>query len=125
MSDDINISGGTPRKPTKLGEMHTINVETGEVVATKKNSFTMLPCAADKCQECATEHNHDEPHNQRSLYYQNRFYATHGRWPTWTDSMQHCTDDVKKLWRMKIIEVMEQHGLEVPEDLLENKEVGR
>lgn len=58
----------------------------------------LLPPAPDVCQTCAVDHRPDMPHNQQSLYYQYRFYAEHGRWPTWTDAMAHCDDQMKAAW---------------------------
>jgi hypothetical protein len=58
----------------------------------------LLPCAADKCQECAVKHDVSDPHNQQSLHYQYHFYAEHGRWPTWHDAMAHCTEKIKQYW---------------------------
>lgn len=53
--------------PRKIGTVKTVDAETGEVVSEKQNSLTMLPCASDVCQECATDHAFDQPHNQQSL----------------------------------------------------------
>jgi len=58
----------------------------------------LLPAAPGKCPECATEHEPELPHNQQSLYYQTRFHLEHGRSPTWTDAMEHCTDEMKEFW---------------------------
>lgn len=61
-------------------------------------SLTLLPPAADKCQQCAVDHEPEQPHNQQSLYWQYWFYGNYGRWPTWHDAMSHCTDEVKGFW---------------------------
>lgn len=58
----------------------------------------LLPCAPSKCQQCAVDHTADEPHNQQSIFYQYYFYNLHGRWPTWKDAMQHCSDETKANW---------------------------
>lgn len=50
------------------------------------------------CPACAVKHAEDQPHNQQSLHYQYYFYADHQRWPTWTDAMAHCSEEVKALW---------------------------
>lgn len=113
---DIEITG-QPRPPLKAGTVRTVDVETGEVVAEKRNAMTLLPPDPSVCQDCATDHAHDQPHNQQSLYYQMAFHATHGRWPTWTDAMAHCPDDVKALWRRGLVRVMEAKGVAVPADL--------
>jgi hypothetical protein len=104
--------------PRKIGTVQTVDVRTGKVIAEKKNAFTVLPCAPDVCQECAVDHAHDQPHDKQSLYYQMRFHGIHGRWPTWTDAMAHCTPEVKVAWREGLIEQHRKHGLPVPKDLL-------
>lgn len=50
------------------------------------------------CPECAVEHKPEFPHNRDSLFYQYKFYDEYGRWPTWKDAMEHCTEDIKELW---------------------------
>ena len=112
------------RKPIKTGTVQTINAETGEVVSEQRNAMTMLPPSGDVCQECATAHDHFQPHNQQSLYYQMAFHAKHGRWPTWTDAMQHCPPDVQKQWREELVKLMREKGMEVPADLLEEGGAG-
>lgn len=61
------------------------------------------------CPECATKHRPDLPHNRDSLAYQYSFFDKHGRWPTWKDAMEHCSDDVKQKW----IIALRVHGVEV------------
>ncbi len=79
---------------TKLGKVQTVNTQTGEVTSEQQNAMTLLPPPADVCQACAVDHPHDQPHNQLSLHWQYWFYARHNRWPTWTDAMAHCTEEV-------------------------------
>jgi hypothetical protein len=50
------------------------------------------------CPICATAHEPELPHNQQSLAYQYKFYDENGRWPTWADAMEHCTEDMKAFW---------------------------
>ena len=50
------------------------------------------------CTECAVAHDPEQPHNCNSLTYQYKFYDQHGRWPTWKDAMEHCSDEVKEAW---------------------------
>lgn len=71
--------------------------------------FTLLPCAPDVCQSCATKHAPDQPHNQTSIYWQYWFYGQHGRWPTWADALAHCTEQVKALW----IKALARRGITV------------
>ena len=120
----MNIKGPKPH-PIKMGTMQTIDMQTGEVKSEKRNAMTLLGPAPDKCQECAVDHAHDAPHDQQSLYYQMRFHATHGRWPTWSDAMAHCTEEVKTHWRRELVAMMREKGMTVPEDLMDQKPAGR
>lgn len=116
---------GERRKPPKTGTAYTVSLETGDIVDVKRNAMTMLPPSPDRCQECAANHQWDEPHNQQSLYYQMAFHATHGRYPTWTDAMAHCAPSVQAKWRTGLIEFMRKHDMPIPEDLLDTKPTGR
>lgn len=58
----------------------------------------LLPPPKDKCQECATDHPPDYPHNNQSLFYQYKFKKDNGRWPTWADAMAHCDEKMKEFW---------------------------
>jgi len=111
--------------PLKIGTMKTVDMATGEVLSEKQNAFTMLPPRPDVCQVCAVKHDHDQPHNQQSIYYRIAFHAKHGRFPTWTDAMQHCTPEVQKEWRVKLVALMREKGVKVPKDLQEGREVRR
>lgn len=62
----------------------------------------LLPPAPDKCPICAVDHPADQPHDAQSLYYQYRFRAVRGRWPTWADAIAHCTADVQAAWREQL-----------------------
>lgn len=66
--------------------------------------MTMLPPAPDKCQECAADHQPEEPHNQGSLYYQMAFHAKHGRYPTWKDALEHCGKETQRAWKKALRE---------------------
>lgn len=57
---------------------------------TELKTMTLLPPSSGKCQQCATEHLPEEPHNQRSLFYRIWFHQEHGRTPTWDDATAHC-----------------------------------
>jgi hypothetical protein len=72
----------------------------------KVGDFMLLPPAPDVCQECATKHEPESPHNAHSLYYQLSFKADHGRWPTWKDAVAHCPEDIKRVW----IAELKKHG---------------
>lgn len=56
------------------------------------------------CQECAVAHEPEMPHNKDSLTYQYKFYDKHGRWPTWKDAMDHCSQEMKELWIQALTE---------------------
>lgn len=112
---------GKPAPPKKLGTVQTIDMNTGAVLRAEANACTLLPPAPDVCQECAVDHAHDQPHNAQSLYYQQRFYATHGRYPTWSDALAHCTPEVQALCRRELAKVHAAHGLPLPDDLKDPK----
>ena len=63
------------------------------------------------CQECAVKHDPGQPHNKQSLTYQYKFYADHGRWPTWADAMAHCSTEIKEYWKKELL----KHGIVVVE----------
>lgn len=62
----------------------------------------LFPCPPDVCQECAVDHDQEMPHNQKSLYYQYKFYQQKGRWPTWEDAMAHCSSEMQELWKEEL-----------------------
>jgi len=70
-----------------------------------KGGMFLLPPKLDVCQECATKHKPEDPHNKESLYYQYAFRAKHGRWPTWEDAMAHCSKFMKEIWREELEKV--------------------
>lgn len=104
-------------KPVSLGAIEVIDIETGEVVERQENAATLLPAPPGTCEECAVEHDPRLPHNQQSMFYQMRFHALHGRWPTWTDAMQHCEPALREDWRASLIELLRSQGVDVPPDL--------
>ncbi len=69
----------------------------------------LLPPRPGVCQMCAVDHKEELPHDQTSLYWQYWFYGQHGRWPTWTDAMEHCSEEMKRFW----IGSLKKHGIEV------------
>lgn len=52
----------------------------------------------DACPVCGVKHDPNLPHDRDSLYYQYSFRKKHGRWPTWEDAMDHCSEDMKIAW---------------------------
>lgn len=73
----------------------------------KEKEFVLLPSAKDVCQECAVKHQPEEPHDLTSLYYQYLFYGKHGRWPTWSDAMSHCSEETKTVWTRELRKIEE------------------
>ncbi len=116
----MEFSGVPKKKLIRMGKLVTADVETGKVLEVKQNAGMLLPCAPDVCQECAMDHPHENPHNQQSLYYQMRFHAQHGRWPTWTDAMAHCTEPVRQHWKQALLVELKKHRMAIPADLLED-----
>jgi predicted RNA-binding protein with PUA-like domain len=70
----------------------------------QENALNLLPPAPGLCQVCAVDHPEEQPHNNGSLYYQMRFHAEHGRWPTWQDALAHCNPVVQALWERELRE---------------------
>lgn len=64
--------------------------------------MTLLPPAPGKCQECATAHAPEQPHNAQSLFYQTKFQMEHGRGANWKDAMEHCDSLMKKFWKAEL-----------------------
>jgi len=62
----------------------------------------LLPPPPGVCPICATGHAPELPHNAESIYYQFRFYAIRGRWPTWADAVAHCTAEMKERWEREL-----------------------
>lgn len=65
----------------------------------------LLPPSPDVCQECATDHDPEMPHNKQSLYYQTKFQMEHRRAATWEDAMSHCSDEVKAAWKKELLKL--------------------
>lgn len=101
----------------KVGDVVSVDIETGEETPIEGAGLQLLPNAPGTCDWCAVDHPPDQPHNQQSLYYQMKFHAIKGRWPTWTDAMKHCTAEMKAEWRKHLREKMIEVGMAIPEDL--------
>lgn len=69
----------------------------------------MLPAKEGTCEQCATKHEPEQPHNAQAMFYQYYFYNETGKWPNWTDAMAHCSDKVKEFW----ISHLKQAGVDV------------
>lgn len=55
-----------------------------------------------RCKVCAADHPPADPHDRDSLYYQNRFFQKHRRFPTWEDAMSHCSEERKASFREEL-----------------------
>jgi hypothetical protein len=111
-------------KPKKVGRIQVVDAETGKVVEEWGNALTVLPPRGDVCVECAVDHAWDQPHNQQSLYYQVQFHSKTGRWPSWTDAMEHCPGPVRAAWRKQLRQTMSEKGLPIPPDLVDEAASG-
>lgn len=72
-------------------------------------TWTLMPPPAGTCSQCGVEHEPEGPHNQQSLYYQYAFHAEHGRWPTWSDALAHCTPVLRQMW----VDALRERGVDV------------
>lgn len=70
---------------------------------------------AGRCQECATVHTPDQPHNKQSLAYQYNFRERMGSWPTWADAMAHCSPQVRERWTSELIRLGQTIGELTPD----------
>lgn len=76
----------------------------------ERHGIMMLGRVPDgTCPLCAVSHDPGQPHNRDSLTYQYKFYDQNGRWPTWADAMEHCSQSVKEAWT----KALEQKGVKV------------
>lgn len=80
-----------------LGGAITVDTRTGKQTKSK-GTMHLMPAKDGTCEECATDHEAENPHNAQSLFYQYYFFNQHGRWPNWKDAMAHCTEEVKVAW---------------------------
>jgi hypothetical protein len=76
------------------------------------DKWHLLSPRGDVCQKCAVDHDQEMPHDKTSLYYQYWFRGQHGRWPTWSDALADCTDDVKEAWT----EVLKRKGIDLHDE---------
>lgn len=101
----------------RVGSTVSVDLTTGEETPVEGGGLMMLPGPPGTCSWCHVKHAADQPHNQQSLSYQIKFQTLHGRAPTWSDAMAHCSPEVQSLWRKGLVERMKHHGLDIPEDL--------
>lgn len=105
-----------------VGSTETVDLETGERVPVEGGGMRMLPGPPGTCEWCHVKHDPSQPHNQQSLAYQMKFHQLNGRWPTWSDAMQHCTTAVQQFWRKHLVELMQKLQIEIPDDLKEESD---
>lgn len=74
-------------------------------MSVQKKSFVLMPPRLGVCQECATDHPPEDPHNQQSFYYRVKFQMEHGRAPTWADAMTHCDEPTQLAWKAELAKV--------------------
>jgi hypothetical protein len=123
MSSEPKIKFDAPQKKLfRIGTATLVDADTGIVLSEQHNVGMLLPCASNVCQECATDHPHDQPHNQESLYYQYSFHAKHGRWPTWIDAVAHVPEPQRAIWLKALVKLLKDYGKEIPEELLNQDE---
>jgi hypothetical protein len=101
----------------RVGTVEAVDARTGESVPVEGGGLGMLPGPPGTCEFCHVAHDPAAPHNQQSLPYSMKFFVLHGRSPTWTDAMAHCTPEVRAVWRKKLVELMTEKGMEIPPDL--------
>lgn len=79
-----------------------------------KEGFTLIKnVPPGTCPKCAVKHEPELPHNQQSIFWNYWFYEQNGRWPTWKDAMEHCTEEVKARWTQALAEngiILDQEG---------------
>ncbi len=102
-----------------VGSTVKVDMETGEAVPVEGGGFKMLPGPPGTCEWCCVEHDPGQPHNQQSLPYQMKFHTIHGRWPSWSDAMKHCTPEVQAEWKARLRVTLKEHDMEIPDDLKE------
>lgn len=83
-------------------------MQAKNIKLTSANSF-LLPPRGELCQECATKHDDNFPHDATSLFYQTKFNMDNGRAATWHDAMAHCDEQMKADW----IEALKAEGVKV------------
>jgi len=66
-------------------------------------TMMLLPPPKDRCQECATKHEPELPHNAQSLYYGVAFKIVHGVDPTWGNALEHCTPEMRAMWERELL----------------------
>ena len=69
--------------------------------------MTLLPPSPDVCQVCAVDHQPEETHDARSLFYGVAFQMRVGRAPTWADASAHCSDE----YRAALRDVLASNGI--------------
>ena len=80
----------------------------------ERHGIEVLPAKFEdsRCPICGVFHDERLPHDRDSLIYQYSFYDAHGRWPSWSDAMAHCMEEVQGLWKAELKNI----GISVDEE---------
>lgn len=90
-------------KGKHLGKATIVDQKTGKETPVSGMTMMMLPAKPGTCEDCATAHKPESPHNAQSLFYQYKFYNEHGRWPNWNDALAHCSEEMKVIWKSHLV----------------------
>ena len=63
-----------------------------------KQVLKLLPPSSGMCPVCAIAHPEDYPHDANSVYYKYFFHQQHNRYPTWRDTISHCSTELQEVW---------------------------
>lgn len=74
----------------------------GRTEILEAGKLVLLPPADGKCRICAVDHEPEQAHNARSVFYAVRFRLRHGRDGTWADAVAHCPPAVRDHWRREL-----------------------
>lgn len=104
-----------PIQGKHLGKVTQVDKKTGE--QTQVGTMMLMPARAGTCEHCAVIHPKEAPHDATSMFFKYKFYNENGQWPTWSDAMSHCTEEVKQLWT----QVLKSKGIDVDSDFCRPK----
>lgn len=102
---------------TLIGKAVSVDIETGEETVMEDGGMWMMPNKPGTCDWCAVDHPPHYAHNKDSLYYQMKFKAIHGRYPTWADAMAHMEPECRETWKKQLIKLLRERGMPIPDDL--------
>lgn len=80
-----------------------VDLETRQVFERRMTAMQVMPPDDPlACPTCGRRHDPGQPHDATRLHYQYRFYAEHGRWPTWKDAIAHCDAPTRQAWEEEL-----------------------